>query len=202
MFPKRRFRRFRDMSRTRPEIRFPSCRPRHGTRSLERTLTPDRPWVSGFCESLNPETHCGPLAALPIVVQTGAGRVAPFATGTLAITRKRKRRSHGGRAVGNVTRSGDPRERSGNGDNSRGDHPGASRDLPGTTGLLTDPQSWQVLATVGQRELAPSVHFLVRQVTCMQVRLMQVTARWVLRVPHPLERSAPREERGKRSACR
>jgi len=26
---------------------------------------------------------------------------------------------------------------------------------------------------------------LVRQVTYMQVRLMQVAARWVLRVPHP-----------------
>jgi hypothetical protein len=46
--------------------------------------------------------------------------------------------------VGDVTRSGDPRERNRNvsGDNSCGDPPGVSRDLPGTTDLLTDPQCW------------------------------------------------------------
>ena len=43
---------------------------------------------------------------------------------------------------------------------------------------------------------------LVGQATYMQVGLMQASARWVLRVPHPLERSVTRKERGKRSACR
>jgi hypothetical protein len=70
-------------------------------------------------------------------------------------------------------------------------------------GKAACPSSCEASALTPRRlELRAADAGLVRPSSLMRVRLVKVTARWVLRVPHPLERCAPREERGKRSACR